>query len=151
MVTFGPTFLSGAGCKVSRGVAEGHAVSVGLGDGVSAGPTVVDGDTVGVGVGDDFLCVDFVFGVGLGDGVGEILFLFGEAVGDGLGSDFFTGRFRCFRVGVGVGVGSKIFLIFVPNDPSVAPGAATPAKKIAPITRARSVVLIVGNNQRASS
>jgi hypothetical protein len=150
-VTFGPTFFSRVGCKVSRGLAEGGAVSVELGDGVFAGATVEDGDAVGVGVGDNFLCVDFVFGVGLGDGVGEIFFLFGEAVGDGLGSDFFTGRFRCFRVGVAVGVGSKIFLIFVPNDSSAAPGAATPAKKIAPITRARSVVLIVGNNQQASS
>ena len=150
-MTFGPTFFSGVGCKVSRGVAEGGAVSVGLGDGASAGATVADGDAVGVGVGDDFLCVDFVFGVGLGDGVGEVFFLFGEAVGEGLGSDFFTGRFRCFRVGVGVGVGSKIFLIFAPNDSSAARGLVTAPKRIALITRALNVVLIAANNQRASS
>jgi hypothetical protein len=63
------------------------------------------------------LRLDFIFGVGLGDGVGEVFF-FGEAVGEGLGVDFFAELFRCLRDGVGVGVGSKIFLIFVPNDSS---------------------------------
>ena len=75
-------------------------------------------------MGDAFLRFDFAFGPGLGDGVGEIFFCFGEAVGDGLGVGFFAERFRCFRVGVGVGVGSKIFLIFVPNDSSAASTAA---------------------------
>jgi len=65
----------------------------------------------------------FVSGVGLGDGVGEIFFRLGEAVGDGLGVAFFAGRLLCLRVGLGVGVGSRIFLIFVPNDSSALAGA----------------------------
>jgi hypothetical protein len=74
---------------------------------------------VAVGVGDAGLRFDLVFGVGLGDGVGEIFFRFGEAVGEGLGVGFFVDRFRCLRVGAGVGV-AKIFLIFVPNESSAA-------------------------------
>ncbi len=58
-------------------------------------------------------------GVGVGDEVGEIFLCFGEAVGDGLGVVFFAERFRCLRVGAGVGV-AKTFLIFVPNDSSTA-------------------------------
>jgi len=54
---------------------------------------------------------DLLFGVG--DGVGETFFDFGEAVGVGLGVVFF---FRCLRDELGVGSGSKVFLIFVPND-----------------------------------
>jgi hypothetical protein len=65
---------------------------------------------------------DFVFGVAVGDGVGEVFLRFGEAVGDGLGVAFFAERFRCLRVGDGVGVGAKIFLIFVPNDCSATLG-----------------------------
>jgi hypothetical protein len=55
--------------------------------------------------------------VGLGDGVGEALFGFGEAVGNGVGVAFFL---RCLRDELGVGSGSKAFLIFVPNDSSAA-------------------------------
>jgi hypothetical protein len=119
------------GCIVSRGVAKAGAVSVGLGDGVSAGAAVADGEAVDAGVGDGFFCLDFVFGVGLGDGVGEAFFLPGDAVGDGVSAGFLAGCFRCFRVGVGVGVGSKIFLIFVPNDSSAASGATMEPKKVA--------------------
>ena len=54
-------------------------------------------------------------GVGLGDGVGEVFLCLGEAVGDGLGVALFVARLRCLR-GAGVGVGSKIFLIFEPNE-----------------------------------
>ena len=68
-------------------------------------------------MGDFFLRFDFV--VAVGDGVGETFLCFGEAVGDGLGVGFFVERFRCLRVGGGVGV-AKIFLIFVPNDSSAA-------------------------------
>ena len=145
-MTFGPTFFSGVGCRVSRGVAERGGVSVGLGDGVSAGASVPDGDGVGVGVGNDFLRFAFVFGVGMGDGVGEIFLRPGETAGDGVGVVFFAERFRCFRVGVGVGVGSKIFLIFAPNDSSAARGLVTAPKKNAQITRPQNVLLIVGNN-----
>ncbi len=56
---------------------------------------------------------DLLFGVG--DGVGEAFFDFGEAVGVGVGVVFF---FRCLRDELGVGSGSKVFLIFVPNDSS---------------------------------
>jgi len=85
-----------------------------VGDGVS----VSDGDSLGVGVGDAFLRFDFAFDVGLGDGVGEAFLRFGKAVGDGVGVAFFAELFRCLRAGVGVG--SRIFLIFVPNDSSAA-------------------------------
>jgi len=71
---------------------------------------------VTVGVGDARLRFDLDFGVGLGDGVGEIFLCLGEVVGEGLGVVFFAERFRCLRVGAGVGVGARIFLIFVPND-----------------------------------
>ena len=87
-----------------------------------------------VGVGDVLLRFDFVFGVGLGDGVGETFFRFGVAVGDGLGVVFFAERVLCFRCGDGVGVGSKIFLIFVPNDSSAALIAWTVLSNIATIS-----------------
>ena len=106
-VTLGHPFFPEAGC--SRG--EGAAVSAGLADGVC----VSDGDSAGVGVGDAFLRFDLPLGVGLGDGLGEAFFCFGEGVGDGVGVVFF---FLCLRLGVGDG--SKTFLIFVPNDSSVA-------------------------------
>src|SRR5262249_42412041 len=57
-------------------------------------------------------------GVVVGEGVGEAFFRFGEASGDGVGVAFF---FRCLRLGVGDG--SKTFLIFVPSDSSA--GIAT--------------------------
>jgi hypothetical protein len=100
----GAAVFSAPGC----GEREGLGVSVGLGGGVSSG----------LGVGDCLLCFRFVSGVGLGDGVGEIFFRLGEAVGDGLGVGFFAERFLCLRAGAGVGVGAKIFLIFLPNDSS---------------------------------
>jgi hypothetical protein len=130
-VTLGQPLFSGVGCTACDGVAEGRGVSAGLGDGVSTGVTVADG--VGVGVGDALLRFDFTFGVALGDGVGEAFFSFGEAVGDGLGVALFAGCFRCLRVGVGVGVGSKIFLIFVPNASSAAPPAWPMPNNIATI------------------
>jgi hypothetical protein len=74
---------------------------------------------------------DFVFDVGLGDGVGEAFFCFGEAVGDGVGVAFFDERFRCLRLGVGVGAGSKAFLIFVPKDSSAASAAQLAPNSIA--------------------
>jgi len=84
---------------------------VGLADGVS----VADGDSPGVGVGDAFLRFDLLLGVAVGDGLGEVFFRFGEVSGDGVGVGFF---FRCLRLGVGDG--SRTFLIFVPNDSSAA-------------------------------
>ena len=73
---------------------------------------------------------DLLLGVPVGDGLGEAFFRFGEVSGDGVGVGFF---FRCLRVGVGDG--SKTFLIFVPNDSWAAGAASTAPKKI---TRIRS-------------
>ena len=118
------------------GVILGLGVAVSSGTGVTDG----DGDAPGLGVRDLFLPFDLVSGVGLADGAGEIFF-FGEAVGDGLGVAFVVERFRCFRDGVGVGVASKTFLIFVPNDSSAASGMAIIPKKIAMLKKIRSVLL----------
>ncbi len=115
-VTFGAPFFSAPGC----GEPEGVGVSVGVGLGVSSG----------LGVGDFLLCFRFASGVGLGDGVGEVFLCLGDAVGDGLSVGFFVERFLCLRGG-GVGVGAKIFLIFVPNDSSTACAAGTVPSKIA--------------------
>ena len=89
-----------------------------------------------------FFRFDFVAGVGLGDGVGDVFFRLGEALGDGVGVDFFVARLRCFRVGVGVGVASRSFLIFVPKDSSAAFGATIVPKKIATIRKTRNIALI---------
>jgi hypothetical protein len=150
MVAFGAPFFSGVGCAVAEGVAVGCGVSIGIGVAVSSGVVVADGDALGLGVGDLFLRFDFVSGVGLADGAGEIFF-FGEAVGDGLGVDFPVERFRCFRDGVGVGVDSRNFLIFVPNDSSAASGAAIVPNKIATMRKSRSIALIAENKDQPAS
>jgi len=125
--------LEGGGAGVSAGVGDGLSSAAGLGDGLG------------------FLRFDLLFGDGLGDGVGEAFLGFGEAVGDGLGVLFFVERFRCFRDGVGVGVGSKIILIFVPNDSSAASGAAIVPTKIATVRKSRSIALIAGNKDQPAS
>ena len=130
---------------VAEGTAVGCGVSVGPGVSVSSGVAVAEGDAPGLGEGDLFLRFRFVSGVGLGDGVGEIFFRFGEAVGEGLGEDFLAGRFRCFRIGVAVGVGSKTFLIFVPNDSSALLGATFIPKQIAAIRRLQRTTLVAAN------
>jgi hypothetical protein len=94
---------------------------------------------VTVGVGDARLRFDLDFGVGLGDGVGEIFLCRGEVVGDGLGVVFFAERFRCLRVGAGVGVDARIFLIFVPNDSSAAFAAWSVPNEIAAIRSPRNI------------
>ena len=104
-----------------------------------------------VGVGDARLRFDLDFGVGLGDGVGEIFLCRGEVVGDGLGVVFFAERFRCLSVGAGVGVGARIFLSFVPNDSSAAPGVTIAPTQIATSRSIRRIILVPGNNQPASS
>ena len=75
-------------------------------------------------------------GVGLGDGVGETFLCLGDAVGDGLGVALFVARLRCLR-GAGVGVGSKILLIFAPNDSSAVPGVMIAPKQIVASRRTR--------------
>jgi len=127
---------------VGRGEREGFGVSVGLETGLSSG--------VAVGVGEALLLFDLVLGVGLGDGVGEIFLCLGEAVGDGVGVAFLAECFRCLR-GDGVGVGANTFLICVPNDSSAAPGVTITPKQIAASKTILRIILIGGNNQRASS
>jgi hypothetical protein len=138
-----------------------------VGDGVSAGVAVAEGDADGVGVGDPFLRFDFgvvaglgdgvgeaffFFGEGVGDGVGEIFFCFGEAEGDGLGVGLFADRFRCFRAGLGVGVGSKIFLSVLPNGSSAASATRTVPNKIATskshFTKSKLATLMLRTFQR---
>ena len=81
-----------------------------------------------MGVGVVLLRFDLLLGVAVGDGLGEAFFRFGEVSGDGVGVGFF---FRCLRVGVGDG--SKAFLIFVPSDSSAEDATLTAPKKIAKI------------------
>ncbi len=100
----------GGGAGVSAGVGDGLSSAAGLGDGLG------------------FLRFDLLFGDGLGEGVGDAFFCFGEVSGDGVGVAFFL---RCLRVGVGDG--SKTFLIFVPNDSSVASAASIAPNKSAKI------------------
>ncbi len=83
---------------------------------------------------------DFVFDVGPGEGVGEAFFCFGGAVADGVGVAFFDERFRCLRLGVGVGAGSKAFLIFVPNDSSAASAAPIAPSNIETTKKPRHIV-----------
>ena len=71
--------------------------------------------------------------LGVGDGVGETFFRLAEGVGDGVGVAFFDERFRCLRDGVGLGSGSRTFLIFVPNESSVDGAASTAPNKNARI------------------
>jgi len=101
-------------------------------------------------VGDLFFRFDLVSGVGLADGAGEVFF-FGETVGEGLGVALVVERFRCFRDGVGVGVGPRNLLIFVPNDSSATPGAAMVPNKIAMIRKSRSIALLAENEDQPAS
>ena len=103
-MALGQPFFPDGACPEGEGV----VVSDGVGVGVSSGE--------GVGDGLAFLCLVFPFGVGVGDGVGELFFSFGELVGDAVAVALLEERLRCLRAAVGVGSGSKAFLIFVPND-----------------------------------
>ena len=80
---------------------------------------------------------DLLFGVG----VGVAFFRRGEAVGDGVGVGFFVECFRCLRDGVGLGFGSRTFLILVPNDSSAARVVVPPDKR-ARSNRQRIIVLM---------
>jgi len=149
-VALGAPFFSGVGCAVAEGGGVGCGVSLGVDVGVSSGVGVTDGEAAGLGVGDLFFRFDFVSGVGLADGAGEIFF-FGEAVGEGLGVVLVVERLRCFRDGVGVGVGPRNFLVFVPSDSSAASGAAIVPNKIATMRKSRSIALIAGNKDQPAS
>jgi hypothetical protein len=139
----GAPLLFGLCEEVDEGVAVG--VSLGLGVAVSSGVAVAeadgDGDALGLGLGKVFIPFDFGDAVALGEVVGDALLCFGDAVGDGVGVDFLAGCFRCFGAGVGVGVASKKFLIFVPNDPS-AVAVSIARNEIATTRRMRNFALI---------
>ena len=137
---------------VAIGVDKGSGDSAG--DGVGDGEDLrfffgeAFGEESGVGVGEDFF---FFFGeaealgsaFSVGVGLAELFFFFfgdegegdfsgladGLGVGDFSASSFFFGAvegvLRCFR-GVGVGVGTKIFFILLPNDSSARAPSATP-------------------------
>ena len=81
------------------------------------------------------MCLDLLLGVAVGDGLGEAFFFLGVVSGDGVGVDFF---FRCLRLGVGDG--SKTFLIFVPSDSSAASAARAVPNVIATIRKQRNSV-----------
>ena len=78
--------------------------------------------------------------LGVGDGVGEAFFRLAEGVGDGVGGAFFDERFRCLRDGVGLGSGSRTFLIFVPNDSSAAFASWSMPNSIAATANNRNVL-----------
>jgi hypothetical protein len=101
---------------------------------------VPSGVSVGLGV-----RVSSDVGVVVGVGVGEVFFRFGEAVGEGLGVDFLTGRFRCFRAGVGVGGVVSNLLIFAPNDSSALLGTTFIPKQIAAIRRLQRAMSVAGS------
>src|SRR6266480_8120435 len=88
-----------------------------------------------MGVGVLLLRFDLLLGVAVGDGLGEAFFRFGEAVGEGVGVGFFVECFRCLRLGVGLGSGSRTFLIFEATDSSAERTQSTAPNKI---TRNRS-------------
>jgi hypothetical protein len=113
-------------------------LSVGLGAGVSSG----------LGVGELRLCFRFPSGVEVGEGVGEIFLCLGEAVGEGVEVAFF---FRCLLFGAGVGVGSKTFLIFLPNDSSASTDIRSVPQQTVTAKITRAIILGAKNNQRASS
>jgi hypothetical protein len=141
----------GVGDSADRGVGEGEDLCFFLREGL--------GEDSGAGVGETF----FFFlgeaealgsGVAESSGLGGTLRFFcaggdGDFSGVGIGFDdgvlsassFFFGAvelLRCFR-GVGVGVGTKIFLILLPNDSSAcdrwAPPASTTIKRREPAIR----------------
>ena len=103
--------------------------------GVADGAAVADGDSSGVGVGDAFFRFDLLLGVEVGEGVGDAFPRFGEAVGAGVGVVLFVECFRCLRDELGVGSGSRAFLIFEPSDSSAAEAGATALNSIAEIKR----------------
>ena len=145
---FGEAEAVALGLGVSLGLGEAKADS--SGEGVGVGELLrffflLDGlpEDSGVGVGEDFFFFADEDGLGLGvaEGVGlAAAFFFGDGdfsddgVGDSWGVDFF---FLCFR-GVGVGVGARIFLSFVPNDSSA--GARTATPEISAITIRRLLI-----------
>jgi len=117
---FFPDFGEGEGELLAFGLADGSGVTFGLGvgDALGFGEALAFGDGL-------------AFGEALGLGLGEPIFALGEGEGVGL----FFAALEVFRF-FGTGVGSKMRLIFVPNDssacncgirpPSARPSASRP-------------------------
>jgi len=143
------------GETLALGLAEAEGDSSGDGDGVGEPFRFfflleLDEDS-GEGLGDDFFFLgeEIAEGSGVSDGVGVALtfFFFGGGDFSGVSLGFGVGDFSavvfffgCFR-GVGVGVGSKTFFSFVPNDSSA--GARTPIRAMTAKTDSATAVLIV--------
>jgi hypothetical protein len=163
-IVAGAPFFFGEGEADGFDVSPGVTVALRLADGDSSGEAqgvgdalrffflLALGDASGEGLGDDFFFFgeEEVVGSGVSEGVGvaDVFFFFfgdgdfsgvslGLGVGDFSAAVFF---FVCFR-GVGVGVGSKIFFSFVPNDSSA--GARTPIRPMTAKTDNATAVLIV--------
>jgi len=129
------------GDALGEGDASGDGLGVGeaffflpdFGDGELFGFAVAEGSGVAFGLGFGE-APNFGEALGLGDalgfGLGDGLFAFGD--GEGVGLEVFFTLFRFF----GGGVGSKMRLIFVPNDSSAACSrGATLAKTSATASR----------------
>jgi hypothetical protein len=156
---FGEADADGLGVSpgepVTLGPAEAEGDSSGDGDGVAELFRFFFllglGEESGEGLGDDFFFFgeEVAEGSGVSDGVGVAVtfFFFGDGDFSGVSLGFGVGDFSavvfffgCFR-GVGVGVGSKIFFSFVPNDSWA--GARTPIMPTSAKTDSATAVLIV--------
>lgn len=163
-VTLGVPPASG----IAVGLGEGSGDSAGDGVGDREDLRFVFGEALGeesgIGVGEDFFlffgeaeALGSAFSAGVGLAEAFFFFFEGEVDGDFSGTadgfgvgDFSASSFfcaavedvlRCFR-GAGVGVGAKIFLIWLPNDSSAcarstAPGSITIKKRVPAILLTR--------------
>lgn len=149
---FGVGLGAGVGVSVAWGVGVALGEAVGVSDSAGVGEILrcffgdAVGDSSGAGVGEIFLR-RVGDGEGLGVGVsvarGELFGLgFADGVGEGDDSFFFVDVvLRCLR-GVGVGVGSKIFLILSPSDSSAGALTAANAQTAAIMSKNRGPAFI---------
>jgi len=149
-VGFGVELASGDALALAEGEGDSPGDGLGVGEVLRFFFLLVAlGEVSGVALGDDFFFFADADALGeaVSDGVGlAAAFFFGDgdfsgvALGFGVGDfsavDFF---FVCLR-GVGVGVGSKIFLSFVPKSSA---GARTATAPIVATTKRASAILIV--------
>ena len=160
------SLVSGVVVALGEGVGESSGVGAGDGEGLCFFFAEGLGEDSGAGVGEDFF---FLFGeadaLGSGSSAGRRLpeapFFEGDGDFSGVADDFGGGDLsassflfaalellRCFRGG-GVGVGAKIFLIFLPNDSSACARSATP-RSIA-IRKKVPAILLARRMKRESS
>jgi hypothetical protein len=168
-VALGGSLAPDVAVGLEEGVGDSSGVGVGDGEGLRFFFGEGFGEESGIGVGEGFF---FFLGeadalgspISLGVGLAEAFFFFEEGgdgdfsgVADGFGlgdfsaSSFFFGAvelLRCF-LGVGVGVGAKIFLILLPNESSACDRSATP-RSIA-IKRKVPAILLTRRMERERS